>query len=262
MVVLLFFIQVNKLLVVMFVQVNLLVIVVCPNFFILYISWSSTFSRCNLNTYIAFQSLRTILQVNISEISFFYKGLSIFAILSINPLNFRKSNIQRIFFQIIFKKIGSILHIFTFIFFVPVIWQLNAFCITVLFTVIIIMILALVFIAFTALFVNIFIKLSYIIEIFTHFLISICIIFLYIVFRIFYFMFGCLFLLVFALLLCVFVNVLHVYLFTNFNNYDSSSGSIFFILMLILTKMLITFKVITTPLQKIFGYFFQSRFYF
>ena len=129
------------------------------------------------------------------------------------------------------------------------------------------MILALVFIVFTALFVNIFIKLSYIIGIFTHFSISICINFLCIVFRIFYyFMFGCLFLLVFALLLCVFVNVLHVsYLFANFNDYVSSSGSIcffFFIFMLILTKMLIAFKVIITPLQKIFGYFFQPRFYF
>ena len=42
-------------------------------------------------------------------------------------------------------------------------------------------------------------------------------------------MFSCLFLLVFALLLCVFLNALHVsYLFTNFNDYDSSSGSIFF----------------------------------
>ena len=122
------------------------------------------------------------------------------------------------------------MQIFIFIFFVPVIWQFNAFCITAFFTVIIIMILALVFIVFTALFVNIFIKLSYIIGIFTHFSISICINFLCIVFRIFYyFMFGCLFLLVFALLLCVFVNVLHVsYLFTNFNDYDSSSGSIFF----------------------------------
>ena len=91
------------------------------------------------------------------------------------------------------------------------------------------MILALAFIVSTALFVNIFIKLSYIIGIFTHFLISICISFLRIVFRIFYyFVFGCLFSLVFTLLLCAFVNVLHVsYLFTNFNDYDSSSGSFF-----------------------------------
>ena len=156
------------------------------------------------------------------------------------------------------------MQIFIFIFFVIVTWQFNAFCITVFFTVIIIMILALVFIVFTAMFVNILIKLSYIIGIFTHFSISIYINFLRIVFRIFYyFMFGCLFLLVFALFLCVFVTVLHVsYLFTNFNDYDSSSGSIFFIFMLILTKMLIAFEVIITPLQKIFGYFFQPRFYF
>ena len=41
-------------------------------------------------------------------------------------------------------------------------------------------------------------------------------------------MFGCLFLRVFILLLCFFLNVLHVsYLFTNFNGYDSPSGSIF-----------------------------------
>ena len=233
--------------------------------FVLYISRSSTFSRSNLNTYIAFRSFRTILLLNTSEISFSYKGLCIFAILSINSFNFPKSNVQRIFFQNIFKKIGNVLRIFIFIFFVPVIWQFNAFCITVFFTVIIIMILALVFIVFTALFVNVFIKLSYIIGIFTHFSISICINFLRIVLRIFYyFMFGCLFLLVFAWLLCVFVNVSHVsYLFTDLNDYDSSSGSIFFsIFMIILTKMLIAFKVIITSLQKIFGFFFQPRFYF
>ena len=117
---------------------------------------------------------------------------------------------------------------------------------------------------FTALFVNIFIKLLYIIGIFTHFSISICINFLCNVFRIFYyFMFGCLFSLVFALLLCVFVNVLHVsYLFASFNDYDASSGFISFFHIVILTKMLIAFKVIITPLQKIFGYFFQPRLYF
>ena len=147
-----------------------------------------------------------------------------FAIVSINFLNFTKSDVQRIFFQNIFKKIGNALQIFIFIFLVPVIWQFNAFCITVFFTVIITMILALVFIVFTALFVNIFIKLSYIIGIFSDFSISICISFLFIIFRIFYyFMFGCLFLLVFALLLCAFVNILYIsYLVTNFNDYDSS----------------------------------------
>ena len=150
--------------------------------------------------------------------------------LSINSLNIPKSNFQRIFLQNTIKKIGNVSQIFIFIFFVPVIWLFNSFYITVFFTVIIIMILAVVFIVFTALFVNIFIKLSYIIGIFTHFSISICINFLRIVFRIFYyFMFACLFLLVFALLLCVFVNDLHVsYLFANFNDFDSSSGSISF----------------------------------
>ena len=49
-------------------------------FFISYISRSSTFSRSNLNTYIAFQSFRTILQLNTSETSFFYKGLCILSI--------------------------------------------------------------------------------------------------------------------------------------------------------------------------------------
>ena len=107
---------------------------------------------------------------------------------------------------------------------------------------------------FTVLFVNIFIKLFYIIGIFTHFSISICINFLCNVFRIFYyFMFGCLFSLVFALLLCVFVNVSHVsYLFASFNDLMHHQVLFrFFIFILILTKMLIAFKVIITPLQKI-----------
>ena len=83
---------------------------------------------------------------------------------------------------------------------------------------------------FAVLFVNIFIKPFYIIGIFTHFSISICINFRCNIFRIFYyFMFGCLFSLVFALLLCVFVNVLHIsYLFASFNDYDASLGSISF----------------------------------
>ena len=79
--------------------------------------------------------------------------------------------------------------------------------------------LALLFIVITVLFLKMFIKLFYIIEIFTHFSVSICINFLRI-------MFGCLFCLVFTLLFYNFVNVLHVfYLFTNFNDYNSSTGS-------------------------------------
>ena len=77
-------------------------------FFILYISRSSTFSRSNFNTYIALQSFRIILQLKTFEIPFFYKGLCIFAIFSINFLNFTKSGVQRIFFQNIFKKLGML----------------------------------------------------------------------------------------------------------------------------------------------------------
>ena len=118
---------------------------------------------------------------------------------------------------------------------------------------------------FTVLFVNIFIKLFYIIGIFTHFSISICINFLCNVFRIFYyFMFGCLFSLVLALLfvfllmfymlfICLLVLTIMMHRQVLFR---------FFIFILILTKMLIAFKVILTPLQKIFGYFFQPRFCF
>ena len=234
-------------------------------FFISYISWNRTFSRSNLNTYIALQSFRTILQLNTSEISFFYKGLCIFAILSINSLNFPKSNVQRIFLQNIFKKIGNVSQIFVFIFFVPVIWRFNAFCITAFFMAIIIMILALVFIVFTALFVNIFIKLSYIIGIFTHFSISICINFcvLFLGFLIisclsvcFYLSLhcSCVFLLMFYMfLICLLILTTMIHHQVVF---------LFFIFVLILTKMLIAFKVIIMPLHKIFGYFFQPCFYF
>ena len=91
--------------------------------------------------------------------------------------------------------------------------------------------LALLFIVITVLFLKMFLKLFYIIEIFTHFSVSICINFLRI-------MFGCLFCLVFTLLFYNFVNVLHVfYLFINFNDYNSSSGCVFIQFKLTLTKM-------------------------
>ena len=77
-------------------------------FFMLHISQSSTFSRSNFNTYIALQSFRIILQLKTFEIPFFYKDLCIFAIFSINFLNFTKSGVQRIFFQNIFKKLGML----------------------------------------------------------------------------------------------------------------------------------------------------------
>ena len=71
------------------------------------------------------------------------------------------------------------------------------------------------------------------------------------------------FFLVFALLLCLCVNVSHVfYLFTKLMIIIHQHVLLFFIFMLILTKMLIAFKVTITPLQKIFGYFYQPPFYF
>ena len=78
---------------------------------------------------------------------FFYKGLCIFAILSINFFNFPKSNVQIIFFQNIFKKIVNVLQILICIFFV------------------------------SSLFVNIFIKLSYVIGIFKIFPLAFALIF-------------------------------------------------------------------------------------
>ena len=115
------------------------------------------------------------------------------------------------------------------------------------------MILALVFVVFTALLLNMFIKLFYIWGIFIYSQLSFvffCVLFLgfFIISYLLVFFF-----LVFALLLCLCVNVLHVlYLFTNFKDYNSSAGSTFFIFLPILTKTLIALKVIT-PLQKIFG---------
>ena len=126
---------------------------------------------------------------------FFTKSLCIFDISSIIASNFPKSNVHRNLFQNIVKNIGNILHIVIFIFFVLVIWQVNAFCITLFFMVIIRIFLALVFIVFTAIFLNMFLKLFYIIGIFTHFSIIICFSFLCIIFRIFYyfvFVFSCL----------------------------------------------------------------------
>ena len=198
-------------------------------FFILYISQSSAFLRCNLNTCIVFQAFRAILLLNTSEVSFYTKGSCIFAILNIIAFNFPKSNVQRKVFQNTFKKVGNVLRIFTFILFILVIWQFNAFCMTVFLSVIVTVTLALAFIVFTILFLIMFIKLFYIIGILKHFSIIICISFLHIIFRIFYyFMFGCFFFLVFALLLCLFVNVLHGFrLFTYFNDYNSSKDSTF-----------------------------------
>ena len=56
-------------------------------FFIMFISGSSTFLRFSLNTYITFQSCRTMLLLATSEVSFFTNSICVFAILTIIVLN-------------------------------------------------------------------------------------------------------------------------------------------------------------------------------
>ena len=73
-------------------------------FYVLYISRRSSFFLSNLNTSIVFQSFRTILLLNIWEVSFFTKGLCVFAILGMIALNFPKSKFYRKL-QNIFKKL-------------------------------------------------------------------------------------------------------------------------------------------------------------
>ena len=123
----------------------------------------------------------------------------------------------------------------------------------------------LIFILFIALNFNVYIKVTCIIGIFINFLIPFFIIFLRIFFRIFYFLtFGCFFPLVIKLLLCDFDDILHVscLFFTNSNNSNLSSGPVFSVFILVLTKMLTAFKVIITALWMIHGYFLQPCLFF
>ena len=100
------------------------------------------------------------------------------------------------------------------------------------------------------------------IGIFIHFLLNISIKFLRVNFRTFYcFVFGWVFLAM-TLLLCVFVNVLHVCLFLLILMTIMHCQVLFlFSFILISIKMLITFKVIITFLQMIYGYFCQFHSY-
>ena len=139
------------------------------------------------------------------------------------------------------------------------------------------MILALTFVVFTGLFSNMFIKRSYIILLFIHFSIIICINFviwinyhLYLSFVLFLgffycFMFVCLLLFCFfVLLLGAFVNVSHVFsFFTNFSDYNSSSVSTFFHIHANIDKEANCIQSNNNASsKKIFGYIFQPRFYF
>ena len=129
------------------------------------------------------------------------------------------------------KKLEMFLHMLTFLFFALVIWHLMHFALLYYFTVIVTMILPPVFIDFSALFLNMFIKLFY---------------------KTGFFIISCLIVSVFlglALFLCLCVNTLHFfYLFTSFNDYNSSTGSTFFPIHDNIAKV--------KPLQKIFGYSF------
>ena len=93
------------------------------------------------------------------------------------------------------------------------------------------MVVTLIVILFVALIFNMCRKLTCIIGIFINFLIHFLLFFLCIIFRVYHFLtFGCFFPLAILLLLCIFVNILHVscLFFTNSNDYNSSSGSVIF----------------------------------
>ena len=77
-------------------------------FFILYISQSSTFLRSSLSTYITFRSFWTMLLLKTSEVSFFTYSIGVVAMLSIVVLNFSTSNVQTNCFKIILQKFGKI----------------------------------------------------------------------------------------------------------------------------------------------------------
>ena len=145
-------------------------------------------------------------------------------------LNFSTSNVQTNHFKTISQKFGKILNSFARNHLVHVIWQFNTFCIS-------------AFLCdfcngcntncYTFCSTNFYMcrKLTCIIGIFINFLIHFLLFFLCIIFRVYHFLtFGCFFPLAILLLLCIFVNILHVscLFFTNSNDYNSSSGSVIF----------------------------------
>ena len=112
-------------------------------FFILYISRNSKSLRSSLNTYITFQSFRTMLLLKTSEVSFFTNSICVFAMLSIIVLHFSRSNVQTNCFTNILQKFRKFLP--SFVFLIPFIWQFNTFCIpaylSVIFAVVVILFL-------------------------------------------------------------------------------------------------------------------------
>ena len=74
-------------------------------FFIMFISRNSSFLCFSLNTYITFQSCRTMLLLKISEVSSFTNSICVFTILTIFVLRFSTSNVQTNCFKSISQKI-------------------------------------------------------------------------------------------------------------------------------------------------------------
>ena len=115
-------------------------------FFIMFISRNITFLCFSLNTYITFQSCRTMLLLKTSEVSFFTNSICVFPILTTIVLNFSTTYIQANCFESISQKFGKFLNSFALIFLILVIWQFNSFCISAFISVIFTMVITLIFI--------------------------------------------------------------------------------------------------------------------
>ena len=115
-------------------------------FFIMFISLNITFLCFSLNTYITFQSCRTMLLLKTSEVSFFTNSICVFPILTTIVLNFSTTYIQANCFESISQKFGKFLNSFALIFLILVIWQFNSFCISAFISVIFTMVITLIFI--------------------------------------------------------------------------------------------------------------------
>ena len=115
-------------------------------FFVMFISRNITFLCFSLNTYITFQSCRTMLLLKTSEVSFFTNSICVFPILTTIVLNFSTTYIQANCFESISQKFGKFLNSFALIFLILVIWQFNSFCISAFISVIFTMVITLIFI--------------------------------------------------------------------------------------------------------------------
>ena len=186
----------------------------------------------SLNTYITFQSCRTINCYLKHQRFLFLPIVCVFAVLTFIILNFSTSNIQTNCFKSISQKFGKVLNSFALIFLILIIWQFNSFCIPAFLSVIFTMVLTLVFILLIALMFNMYIKLTCIIGIYQFFHSYFHISFFSLLFLefIIFSRFLVFFSVATILLWCVSVNISHVscLFFTNCNDYNLSTGSAFF----------------------------------